>query len=265
MVRNLTILCAALFRPDRTFAGPEVRALPRVTLVVVLFLVYVTGARLVEGSYQTTYAKTLAVLDVDTRMGGLLQNAPSEVQAQLRGQMLDTILGRQSGVMTAVRLALSGVGFLLVVLELWLVSLVASQFFGGQEDRHARPRASALLFLVAFVPLALRRLAAGVVMALGSPDAAANALTLADYRRISAVRFDLLSLLPLPHVTGFLAALGRMMSDPFYLWTFALLALGGREVFRIPLRGALGLCVVLVAVLALQATLFTAVGMTWEI
>jgi len=219
----------------------------------------------VQGYYQNVHAKTLAVLDVDTRMGGLFQNAPTQVQARVRGQMLDSILGRQSGVMTAVGIAFAGVRFLLVLVEVWLVSLVAAQFFGGQEERGDGRRPSWTLFLVAFVPLALRKLAAGVVMSLRNPDAAANALTLADYRTLSAARFDLLSLFPFGSAGGFAASAGRILTDPFFLWTLAILCLGGREVYRIRIKGALGLCLVLVAALALQATFFAAVGLSWEI
>ena len=247
---------SALVRPDRTFAGRDIFRLSGTLLVMLLFLTYVVGERLVQGYYQNPHAKTLALLDVDSRMGGLLQNAPTAVQTRMRGQMLDSILGRQSGVMTAAGIVFSGVGFILVLLELWLVSLVVAQFFGGQEDRHAGYRPSWKLFLVAFFPLALQKLAAGVVMSLRNPDAAANALTLADYR---------LSLLPFGNAHGFLASAGRMLTDPFFLWTLAILCLGGREVYRIRLKGALGLCLVLVAALSLQSALFAAVGLSWEI
>jgi hypothetical protein len=265
MSRAYSALPAALIRPDRTFAAREIFTLPRLPLLLLLFFVYVTGERLVEGYYQNEHAKTLAVLDVDTRMSGLLQNAPTQVQSRMRGQMLDSILGRQSGVMTAAGIAFSGVGFLLVLVEVWLVSLVAAQFFGGQEERHQGRRPSWTLFLVAFLPLALRKLAAGVVMALRNPDAAANALTLSDYRALSAARFDLLSLLPFGDAHGFFASAGRMLTDPFFLWTLAILCLGGREVYRIRMKGALGLCLVLVAALSLQSAFFAAVGLSWEI
>jgi hypothetical protein len=258
-------LSSALVRPDRTFAGRDIFRLSGTLLVMLLFLTYVVGERLVQGYYQNPHAKTLALQDVDARMGGLLQNAPTQVQARMRGQMLDSILGRQSGVMTAASIAFSGVGFLLVLIEVWLVSLVVAQFFGGQEDRHAGFRPSWKLFLVAFVPLALRKLAEGVVMSLRNPDAAANALTLADYRTLSAARFDLLSLLPFGNAQGFLASAGRMLTDPFFLWTLAILCLGGREVYRIRLKGALGLCLVLVAALSLQSAFFAAVGLSWEL
>src|SRR5690349_20293644 len=99
---------SALFRPDRTFAGRDVFRVSGTLLVMLLFLTYVVGQRLVQGYYQNPHAKTLALLDVDTRMGGLLQNAPTQVQDRARGQMLDSILGRQSGVMTAAGIVFSG-------------------------------------------------------------------------------------------------------------------------------------------------------------
>ncbi len=265
MMRTLAALPGALFRPDRGFAGPEVYRLPKLVLVLSLFLVYITGERLVQGYYENSHAKTLSLLEADARLGGLMQNAPSKVRARVRGQMLDSILGRQSGVMTAATIAFSGVGFLLVLLELWVVSVVVSQFFGGQEERHGGARPSWTLFLVAFVPLALRKLAAGIVMSLRNPDAAANALTLADYRRLSAARFDLVSLLPFGDGRGFLESAARIVTDPFFLWSLAILCLGGREVFRIPLKSAAALCLVLVAVLALQDTFLAGMGLSWEI
>jgi hypothetical protein len=265
MMRSFA-LPGALFRPDRVFAGQDVYKLPKVLIVLGLFLLYVTGERLVEGYYQNSHAKTLAVLEVDSRMSGLMQNAPSQVQSQMRGQMLDSILGRQSGVLTSVSIVFSGVGFLLVLLESWLVSTVASQFFGGQEERHGRDRPSWTLFLAAFIPLALRKLLSGVVMTLRSPDAAANALTLADYRKLSTVRFDLFSLL-LPNMTlsAFLAAVGKFLTDPFFLWTLAILWFGGREVYRVKLSSAVFLSLVIVLVLCLQAALFARIGLNWEI
>jgi len=258
-------LFAALLRPDRTFARREVLGVPGTLLMAMLFLTYVAGERLVQGYYQNPHAKTLAVLDVDSRMSGIMQNAPSQVQNQVRGRMLDSILGRQSGIMTAAGIAISGLGFLLVLLELWLVSAVVSQFFGGQEERGGGARPSWTLFLVAFIPLALRKLASGIVMSVRNPDAAANALTLADYRTLSIARFDLVSLLPFGGRTGFPMAMARMLTDPFFLWALAILCLGGREIFRVPLRSAAAICLILVAVLALQSTLFAGAGLAWEL
>jgi hypothetical protein len=265
MMRPNLSLPAALVRPDKIFAGREIYAVPRVLLVLGLFVLFVAGERLVQGYYQNAHAKSLALLEVDSRMGGFLQNAPAQVQRQARDQMLDSILGRRSAMMTAFGIVFSGVGFLLVLLEAWIVSTVASQFFGGQEEKTGRGRPSGTLFLVAWFPLAFRRLLSGIIMSLRSPDAASNALTLADYRRVSGVRFDLYSLLHLPNVSAFLTAIGTMVTDPFFLWTLAIIWFGGREVYHMPLRSAVLLSVVLVVLLGLQSTLLLRVGVTWEL
>jgi hypothetical protein len=268
MLRSFAAFPRALVRPDLAFAGQEAHRLPKLLLVFVLFLVYVTGERLVQGYYQNAHAKTLSILETEARMGGLMQNAPSQVQAQVRGQVLDSVLGARSGLLTSVSIAASGVGFLLVLLELWLVSTVASQFFGGQEERRGKDRASWPLFLVAFAPLAIRKLLGGILLALRNPDVAANALTLTDYRRLSEIRFDLFSLLAGTAANGlpaFLAAMARSLSDPFFLWTFAILCYGGREVYRVPLRSAVLLSLVLVVTLSLQTALFVKAGLAWEI
>jgi hypothetical protein len=265
MMRSRFSLPAALVRPDRTFAGREIYAIPKVLLVLCLFILYVAGERLVQGYYQNAHAKTLALLEVDTRMGGFLQNAPPQVQRQAREQMLDSILGRRSAMTTALSIVSGGVGFLLILLETWLVSTVAAQFFGGQEEKTSRGRPSATLFLVAWLPLSLRKLLSGILMSLRNPDAASNALSLADYRRLSAVRFDLFSLLQLPNVSPFVTSIGRMATDPFFLWTLAIIWFGGREVYHVPLRSVVLLSVILVILLGLQAALLARVGLTWEL
>ena len=265
MMRLRLSLPAALVRPDRTFASREIYAIPKVLLILSLFVLYVAGERLVQGYYQNAHAKTLALLEVDSRMGGFLQNAPAQVQRQARDQMLDSILGRRSAMMTAFGIAFSGVGFLLVLLESWIVSAVACQFFGGQEEKTGRGRPSGTLFVVAWFPLALRRLLSGIIMSLRSPDAASNALTLADYRKLSAVRFDLYSLLRLPNLGPFLSAIATMVTDPFFLWTLAIIWFGGREVYHMPLRSAVLLTVVLVVLLGLQSALLGRIGVSWEL
>jgi hypothetical protein len=265
MIRTSLSLPAALVRPDRVFAGREIYAIPKVLLVLGLFVLYVAGERLVQGYYQNSHAKTLALLEVDSRMGGFLQNAPAQVQRQARAQMLDSILGQRSAMMTSVSIVGGGIGFIIVLLEAWLVSTVTSQFFGGQEEKTRRGRPSWTLFLVAWLPLALRRLLSGILLTLRSPDAASNALTLADYRRLSAVRFDLYSLLHLPEVNAFLTGVARMATDPFFLWTLAIIWFGGREVYHMPLRSAVYLSVIIVVLLGLQGALLARAGLTWEL
>ena len=264
MIRGVFAVPGALIRPDRAFAGRDVYQLSATILILALFLCHIVGGRLVQGYFQNAHAKTLAIAEADARMSGLLANAPPEVQTRARTQMLSSILGKGSSVITSFGIVVSGVEFVALCAELWLVSLVAAQFFGGQEERHGKPRASWILFLVAFIPLALRSLLTGVLMTLGNASAQ-NAITLEDYRRLSIPSLDLYSILHGGLPWPFAAALARFLTDPFFLWSFAILVAGGRSVFRIPLRGAIWLVAVLVVVLSLQTALLARIGVTWEI
>jgi hypothetical protein len=57
----------------------------------------------------------------------------------------------------------------------------------------------------------------------------------------------------------------RILTDPFSLWTLALLAVGGAEVYRLPARSAVLQVRILVAVLSLQFSLLATVGIDWRI
>jgi hypothetical protein len=265
MIREIVAVPGALFRPDRAFAERNVYRLPRSILLLTLFVCYTIGERLVQGFFQNAHAKTLALLGADAQLSALLANAPAQMQAQARSQMLSSILGQGSTMITALGIVLAGVGFLAVCAELWLVTMVASQFFGGQEDRHARPRPSWVLFQVAFIPLALRKLLSGLLLMFGSAAAASNALTLSDYRRLSMPKLDFYSLLSVRLPWPFFEACLRFLSDPFFLWTCVILCLGGRAVYRIPLRNVVALVLVLVLLLSLQSALLARLGISWEI
>ena len=255
-----------LFSPDRAFAGPGADLIPKASLCVLLFTMAVAGARLTSGLELTPQARVLAMAEFDVQFGSLFAGAPSDVQARARSRMGDAMLGSSSSFAMAASIAFQGLAFVVTALELWLLGLVVTQFFGGQEERSGPgSRASLGLTLVAFVPLALRRLAAGIIAAVRSPDAALNALTLRDYRAAAAVRFDLMSLTGLRDLPPIVAAFLSMLSDPFVLWTLAILVLGGREVFRLPLKAAAGQVLVLVAVVGLQTWLLGKAGIAWEL
>jgi hypothetical protein len=257
-------LAAALFVPDRAFAGARAGEIPKAGTCVLLFLLVVAGARLGAGVELTPHSQMLAMAEFDARFGSFFSGAPAEAQARARERMGEAMLGSTSGFALAFTLALRGAGFVLSVIELWLLSLIATQFFGGQEERGADGlRPSLGLFLAASLPLALRRLLAGVVAAFRSPEAAMNALTLSEFRSIAAVRFDLLSLAGARNAAPFVAAFLRPLTDPFVLWALLITVLGGREVFRVPLKGALGQVLVLVAVAGLQSWLLGRAGIAW--
>jgi hypothetical protein len=204
--------------------------------------------------------------EFDARFGSFFSGAPAQVQDRARERMGAAALGAASGPALALTLALRGAGFVLSVIELWLLGLIATQFFGGQEERGADGlRPSLGLFIAASVPLAVSRFLAGIVAALRGPEAAMNALTLTDFRAAAAVRFDLLSLAGLRDPASFVAAFVRPLTDPFVLWAIVILLLGGREVFRLPMKGAVGQVLVLVAVAGLQSWLLGRAGIGWEL
>lgn len=262
---NVLSLPHALFRPDRAFAESAVFGIPKSLLVILIFLLCVVGQRLSIDFTSSAHGKELQLLEGETRLSTLMGSAPPEAQANARDAMVGSVLGKQSGLISAIGVAESAVVSLLLCLEMWLVGMVVSQFFGGQEDRRGRDRHSLTLFLVAFIPIALRRLVAGIVLAMKDPDAAANALTYKDYLAVGAPRFDLVSLIGVHGLPGFLSALAAVLTNPFSLWTFAIVTFGARHVYRMSFRGALGLSAVLVLILSLQAALLASVGVTMEI
>jgi hypothetical protein len=176
------------------------------------------------------------------------------------------LTGGTGAVFTSVSVVSSGLWFLVIALEEWLVLSVLAQFAGGEEERapNGRRRGSMLLVMVASVPLALRKLVEGIVMSLKDPAIAANALTLSDYRAFSKVRLDLYGLLRLPDLPAFPGYLVRRATDPFSLWCLCVLVVGGVAVYRMPIRKTLFQSGLLLVVLAAQTALFAAIGIPWE-
>jgi hypothetical protein len=259
-------LALALVAPDRAFTGSRAERIPKAGACILVFLLVVVGARIGIGVELTPQSQVLAIAEVEARMGSFFSGAPAEVQARARERLGGALVGASGGFPLAFSLALRGVWFVVSVIELWLLGLIATQFFGGQEERGADGlRPSLGLFLTASLPLALRRLLTGIVAALRSPDAALNALTLSEYRKAAAVRLDLLSLAGIRNVAPLVAAFLRPLTDPFVLWAIVILVLGGREVYRLPLKGAFGQVLVLVAVAGLQAWLLGRAGIAWEL
>jgi hypothetical protein len=261
----LASLPAALVRPDSAFSRKEIYGFPRILIALLLFLLYVVGLRLAAGFDQNPYYKELAAAEVDAQLGSLMASAPPEAQKQARDQAMSQILGNQGSVMSAISIVISALFFLLFVVEMQLICAVVTQFFGGQEERHGRERPSMTLFLTAALPLALRKLLQGLLLSFRNPEIAANALSVKEYRALSAVRFDLYSFLPPLGLPAFFDYVLRLATDPFMLWTAAVLVLGGREIFRVSLKGAAGQAAVLFLVLCLQFALLSRIGINMEL
>jgi hypothetical protein len=265
MMHTLSAIPRALVLPDRAFAEERVYNVPKWLILIIIFILSIIGQRLEVGYNENAHAKQLQLLEANARLDSLMQSAPPQAQAQARRQVVDSILGPQNAVFTSIGMVMRTLFFLVLLVEVWLLCTVVSQFFGGQEDRHTHTRPSLTLVLVSFIPLAIRSLLQGIVLSFKNPDAAANALTMADYQAVSAVRFDLFSLLPLHGIPQFIAWLLRLATDPFFLWTLAIMTFGGKAVFRLSLKGALAQSALLIVILSLQAALLSRIGITMEI
>jgi hypothetical protein len=266
MPKHLVALARSLVLPRETFGGADVYGTSPLAIALLLFGLFVVGQRFVTGYYQNPEARLLALSEADARLGSLMTGAPPEVQAEMRDRMVRSLLGNEGGFLNAVSIVLAGVGWMVFPLELWLLCSVVTQFFGGQEERAGRPvRPSLQLFLVAFVPLAVRKLLGGVLLALRDPGAAANALTLTEYRRLSEVRFDFYSWIVRTPAPGIGDTYLRLFTDPFVLWTLWVLVVGGSVVYRLHLKSSLLQIVLLLAILGLQSYLLGSAGLAWEI
>ncbi len=264
---GLRSILSALFAPDRAFRPGGAGTIRPLLLVLVLFTLYAIGQRLVSGYDQNPEIQLLAIGEAESRMGSLMTGAPPEVQQQARSRMVQALVGGGSTALAAVSVVASALGFLVVAMEAWLVLSVLAQFAGGEEERGAdgRRRASRDLVFVSFIPLAIRKLAEGVVMAFKDPAVAGNSLTLSDYRELSRVRFDLYGLLELPKLPPFLVYILRSATDPFALWFLCILVVGGTQVYRMPVAKTLLQASLLLVVFAAQYALFAAIGIRWEI
>lgn len=266
-IGGLRSVLTALFAPDRAFRPGGTGTIRPLVLALVLFLLYVVGQRMVSGYNQNPDIQLLAIGEAEARMGSLMTGAPPRVQEQARGRLVQALVGGGSTALAAMSIVGAAVGFLLVAMEAWLVLSVLAQFAGGEEQRGAdgRRRASRDLVFVSFIPLAIRKLAEGVVMAFKDPAVAANSLTLSDYRELSRVRFDLYGLLDLPKLPPFLVYILRSVTDPFALWFLFILVVGGTQVYRMPPTKTLLQAALLLVVLAAQYALFSTIGIQWEI
>ena len=267
LLKPFVFLAQALFSPARAYTGVRDKGYYSVVLLILLFLLAVTGQRLTADYYRNPDAMILAAVEVDDRLGSFMISAPPEAREQARRQMLAAITGGENRIMSSLSIAFAGVGFLLIVIEVWLVCSILSQFFGGQEKRSGplTRRPSFSLIITAFTPLGLRKLIEGILMSFRDPEAAANALTYSEYREMSRINFDFFSIFAPLRLPYFFLYIIRHLTDPFFLWFLLLLVLGGSQVYKIPLKSSIILSLLLLIVLSLQQTLFHTIGIAWEI
>lgn len=257
-------LIRSLFAPDEMFETDTAFRLPRlVLLMLILFAALVAGS--LSASFHTNeVAEELLLQRELNRIERVMLNAPTEQREEAMAQIRRQI-SQGSGVISIVTGAVGTVvAWLIVFYELWLITILLIQFAGGEErplgpDRHARSRH---LVLTAMIPLIVAELLRALVLIGTDPEVYRNAATYTDYQEAVAVTLSVFSvagveptdLAPFPR---FLLTRG---GSPFVWWAVYVFAAGATEVFRIRLRRALMIAMVLFMLLALQSSALQAVG-----
>jgi hypothetical protein len=257
----LACISKALIFPDRTFAEKKTYQSSIPLLLMLLFLLFIIGERMTFGYYQNPYVRILAVTEAEDLVERIMAPAPDEAKAEARARIAENLIGNGNPILNAMSITLSSLVFILIVLEVWVLASILSQFFGGQEQKLEGAKPSLFLAAYASIPLALRKLLEGIVMMLKDPRVASNALTLEAFRELSSVKFSLLAVFPLIGAGDWVRNLLDALTDPFFLWTALILAFGSKDVFKIPLKNAITLAGILILLLAVQNHLLRSLGL----
>jgi hypothetical protein len=240
----------ALFVPERAFAFRVASGVSLFALLVFELAAVVAGEAMIL--WRTNGPELRRIALVESRQVAEQRSTsfaePEELDRR-QAAAYRRLTAPTGAVAKTVSVLLSGLVVPAAVVLTWLALLVLAQFLGGEEPRvPGRPRASIRLVAVAFAPLALRRLASGAVtLAVIDPAAAAaSATTVAAYRERATVRFDLAALAEgIP--AGIVERAALLLTDPFALWTLAVLASGAAALLRLPPPRALVLTAVIAA------------------
>ena len=265
LLHSLIRIPRILVFPDRTFGEENTYRASLFTLALTLFFLFLVGERMVYGYYQNPYTRLLAVMEAEDRVDKMMAAAPDEAREQVRERVTQRLIGNTNPIFGAVVITVSGISFILLVLEAWLIYTLLSQFFGAQEERKEGRRPTMHLLFYAFHPLALRKVLEGIVMILKNPDHAANALTLRGFREASRVTFSLAAVLPTSLRGTLPYNLLAFFTDPFLIWCFIVLILGGRGIYRMPARNTFAHAAILMVILGIQNHFLRSAGIQWGI
>lgn len=236
----------ALILPERAMREQSVLRVSRAVLLIALFLMYLAGSELIALFYANPYVAALNLQDQSTSssrfvFGGSRSGGSNQNQGSPNGGRGPAARFRATSpavvppVVQAVQVVIQSGFFVLSAVVTRLLLAVFVPFLGGEEAHAGGVAGSGSRYLVyyAWMPLALRRFAQGIVIHLQNPADAWNALSYASYRSQSAVSFSVFSLLNLYAVPAPLLYLLYSLTDPFYLWTLYIIVLGGGAVYRL--------------------------------
>lgn len=256
-VRFLAALTRAATQPGRSFDPKDTPTFSMFAVLVLVFGITAVGETLILWHARSPVMREIALVEArHIAERAAVFSGEDRIHEQQARAYSRLIAPSTPGAKT-LHVMLASAALLAALGMTWVALMVLTQFFGGEEPiAPDRPRASIRLVGAAFVPLAVRRLLSGALTLATDPQSAANVTTVAEYRELTVAHFDLASLAGwnLPAVVE---RFGVLMTDPFALWSLAVLAFGAAVLLRLPARRALAQTA---CIGALWALVDTAVG-----
>ena len=256
-VRFLAALTRAATQPGRAFDPKDTPTFSMFAVLVLVFGITAVGETLILWHARSPVMREIALVEArHIAERAAVFSGEDRIHEQQARAYSRLIAPSTPGAKT-LRVMLASAALLAALGMTWVALMVLTQFFGGEEPiAPDRPRASIRLVGAAFVPLAVRRLLSGALTLATDAESAANVTTVAEYRDLIVARFDLASLAGwnLPAVVE---RFGVLLTDPFALWSLAVLAFGAAVLLRLPARRALAQTA---CIAALWALVDTAVG-----
>ncbi len=238
-VRFLAALARAAMRPGRAFDPKDTPTFSMFAVLVLVFGITAVGETLILWHARSPVMREIALVEArHIAERAAVFSDENDVRTQ-HTAAYSRLIAPSTPAAKTFRVMLAAAALLAALGLTWVALMVLTQFFGGEEPTPSdRPRASIRLVGVAFVPLAMRRLLSGALTLATDPESAANATTVAEYRELIVMRFDLVSLADwnLPAIVDRFVVL---LSDPFGLWALSVLAFGAAVLLRLPARRAL--------------------------
>ena len=259
-----TAVAAAILTPEQAFHDSHIFSPRRIVVFALIVVAATCGALLTSRFHQNDTMRELSYQMSDRQIERFMTGMTEAELAEAKVRAREQISGSQGLWMRFVTSGITtGTSMFLYIIEIWVVILLASPFFGAVEDpidgkKHKR---SSYLAYYAAVPSGLNILATGIIFLLKDPASIDNVLTLEEYSRVTDLSFNLVSLFGTLDVHPLLKYLLDNLTNPLYLWGLAILYFGGRTVLRINGTSKMLMLVgVLVAVLALQSWLFVIIS-----
>lgn len=256
-VRFLAALTRAATQPGRAFDPKDTPTFSMFAVLVLVFGITAVGETLILWHARSPVMREIALVEARhiAERAAVFSGEDSIHEQQARAY--SRLIAPSTPGAKTLRVMLASAALLAALGMTWVALMVLTQFFGGEEPiAPDRPRASIRLVGAAFVPLAVRRLLSGALTLATDAESAANVITVAEYRELIVARFDLASLAGW-NLPGVVERCAVLLTDPFAVWSLAVLAFGAAVLLRLPARRALAQTA---CIAALWVVVDTAVG-----